>query len=108
MVLTSAGKSFCAAAISSVRLCRKTREKVAQSATLALLLRRLDMLKPLIGRINGPAYGGGVGMISICDYTIGAKTRFGLTGANCLLREYIAYVVARIGKVHRVKPCCRG
>ena len=107
VVLTGAGKSFCAGGdfnwfASNVEKTRS--ERVAQSATLARLLRRLDTLpKPLIGRINGPAYGGGVGMISVCDYTIGANdARFGLTEVKLgLLPANISpYVVARIGKVH--------
>ncbi|APE46185.1 MULTISPECIES: crotonase/enoyl-CoA hydratase family protein [Rhodobacterales] len=107
VVLTGAGKSFCAGGdfnwfASNVEKTRS--ERVAQSATLARLLRRLDTLpKPLIGRINGPAYGGGVGMISVCDYTIGAEgARFGLTEVKLgLLPANISpYVVARIGKVH--------
>jgi methylglutaconyl-CoA hydratase len=107
VVLTGNGKSFCAGGdfnwfASNIE---KTRaERVEQSATLAQLLRRLDtMPKPLIGRINGPAYGGGVGMISVCDYAIGAEgARFGLTEVKLgLLPANISpYVVARIGKVH--------
>ncbi|MFC4668145.1 crotonase/enoyl-CoA hydratase family protein [Seohaeicola nanhaiensis] len=107
VILTGAGKSFCAGGdfnwfASNVEKSRA--ERVEQSATLAHLLRRLDTLqKPLIGRINGPAYGGGVGMISVCDYTIGAQgARYGLTEVKLgLLPANISpYVVARIGKVH--------
>ena len=107
VILTGAGKSFCAGGdfnwfASNVEKSRA--ERVEQSATLAHLLRRLDTLqKPLIGRINGPAYGGGVGMISVCDYTIGAEgARYGLTEVKLgLLPANISpYVVARIGKVH--------
>ena len=107
VVLTGSGKSFCAGGdfnwfASNVEKTRS--ERVAQSATLARLLRRLDTLpKPLIGRINGSAYGGGVGMISVCDYTIGTEgARFGLTEVKLgLLPANISpYVVARIGKVH--------
>lgn len=107
VVLTGSGESFCAGGdfnwfASNVE---KTRaERVEQSSTLAHLLRRLDTLpKPLIGRINGPAYGGGVGMIAVCDYAIGAEgSRFGLTEVKLgLLPANISpYVVARIGKVH--------
>ena len=107
MILTGNGKSFCSGGdfnwfASNIE---KTRaERVEQSATLAQLLRRLDtMPKPLIGRINGPAYGGGVGLISVCDYTIGTEgARFGLTEVRLgLLPANISpYVVARIGKVH--------
>jgi len=104
VVLTGAGKSFCAGGdfnwfASNVQKSRT--ERVEQSASLARLLRRLDTLpKPLIGRINGPAYGGGVGLISVCDYTIGAKgAKFGLTEVRLgLLPANISpYVVARIG-----------
>lgn len=107
VILTGAGTSFCAGGdfnwfASNVEKSRA--ERVEQSATLAHLLRRLDTLqKPLIGRINGPAYGGGVGMISVCDYTIGAEgARYGLTEVKLgLLPANISpYVVARIGKVH--------
>ncbi|MBC7131971.1 MAG: crotonase/enoyl-CoA hydratase family protein [Roseovarius sp.] len=107
VVLTGNGKSFCAGGdfhwfAANVE---KTRaERVEQSATLARLLRCLDTLpRPLIGRINGPAYGGGVGMIAVCDYTIGAEgAMFGLTEVRLgLLPANISpYVVARIGKVH--------
>ena len=97
VVLTGAGKSFCAGGdfnwfASNVEKTRS--ERVAQSATLARLLRRLDPLpNPLIGRITGPAYGGGVGADG---------ARFGLTEVKLgLLPANISpYVVARIGKVH--------
>lgn len=105
VVLTAAGKSFCAGGdfnwfASNVE---KTRaERVEQSASLAQLLRRLDTLpKPLIGRINGAAYGGGVGLISVCDYTIGVEgATFGLTEVRLgLLPANISpYVVARMGE----------
>ena len=107
VILTGTGKSFCAGGDFnwfSSNIEKSRAERVDQSATLAYLLRRLDTLpKPLIGRINGPAYGGGVGMISVCDYTIGADdARFGLTEVKLgLLPANISpYVVARIGKVH--------
>ena len=107
VILTGSGKSFCAGGDFNwfaSNIDKTHGERVEQSATLARLLRRLDTLpKPLIGRINGPAYGGGVGMISVCDYTIGAEgARFGLTEVRLgLLPANISpYVVARIGKVH--------
>ncbi|QRG06760.1 crotonase/enoyl-CoA hydratase family protein [Xanthobacter dioxanivorans] len=105
VVLTGAGRSFCAGGdfnwfASNVQKSRA--ERVEQSASLARLLRRLDTLpKPLIGRINGPAYGGGVGLISVCDYTIGTEgATFGLTEVRLgLLPANISpYVVARIGE----------
>lgn len=68
---------------------------------LARMLQALNTLpKPLIGRINGSAYGGGTGMISVCDYTIGVTgSRFGLTEVRLgLIPATISpYVVARVG-----------
>ena len=68
---------------------------------LANMLLALNTLpKPLIGRINGSAYGGGTGMISVCDYSIGVNSaRFGLTEVRLgLVAATISpYVVARIG-----------
>lgn len=104
IVLTGAGNSFCAGGdfnwfASNVQKSRA--ERVEQSASIARLLRHLDALpKPLIGRVNGAAYGGGVGLISVCDYTIGVdNAKFGLTEVRLgLLPANISpYVVARIG-----------
>ena len=59
-----------------------------------------DLPRPLIARVNGQAYGGGVGLISVCDVAIGVEgARFGLTEARLgLIPATISpYVVARIG-----------
>ncbi|MET0541546.1 MAG: enoyl-CoA hydratase-related protein [Variovorax sp.] len=84
---------------------KKTRsERVADCAELASMFRALDELPmPLIGRINGPAYGGGVGMISVCDVSIAVdsgvycltEVRLGLLPANIA-----PYVVARMGEAN--------
>ncbi|MBV1867296.1 MAG: crotonase/enoyl-CoA hydratase family protein [Marinosulfonomonas sp.] len=104
VILTGAGKSFCAGGdfnwfASNVD--KNRAERIAQSGTLATMFKALnEMPKPLIGRINGPAYGGGVGMVSVCDYTIGAAhSKFGLTEVRLgLLPANISpYVVKRIG-----------
>lgn len=107
VVLSGAGKSFCAGGdfkwfAGNLDLDRDGR--VAQGRALAEMLRELDALpKPLIGQINGSAYGGGVGMIAVCDLAIGAaEARFGLTEVRLgLIPATIApYVVNRIGRAN--------
>ena len=104
VVLTGAGASFCAGG--DIGWFRDTAAldragRVAQSADLGHMLAALAHLpKPLIGRINGPAYGGGVGMIAVCDVAIGAEeARFGLTEVRLgLIPANISpHVIARIG-----------
>ena len=104
VVLSGEGKSFCAGGDLGwmrANMDKSRGQRVAESAELASMLRALnDLPLPLIGRINGPAYGGGVGMISVCDIAIGVATAsFSLTEVRLgLLPANIApYVVARIG-----------
>ena len=105
VILTGAGKSFCAGG--DLGWMREqftaTREgRMAETRKLARMLAALNELpKPLIGRINGQAYGGGMGMISICDVAIGVDSaKFGFTEARLgLLPATISpYVVARMGE----------
>jgi methylglutaconyl-CoA hydratase len=104
VVLSGNGKSFCAGGDIGwfKENAESTRAKrVADSSQLALMLNDLNQLpKPLIGRIQGAAYGGGVGMISVCDIAIGVdEARFGLTEVRLgLIPANISpHVVNRIG-----------
>lgn len=107
VVLAGAGRSFCAGGdfqwfAANTGLDRAGR--VAQGRALAAMLNELNTLpRPLVGCISGPAYGGGVGMIAVCDLAIGAaEARFGLTEVRLgLIPATIApYVVARIGEAN--------
>lgn len=105
VVLSGTGTTFCAggdltwmkAQIEADRATRMT-----EATKLAQMLRDLnEMPKPLIGRIHGGAYGGGVGMAAICDCAIAAQsTRFGLTETKLgLIPATISpYVIARMGE----------
>jgi methylglutaconyl-CoA hydratase len=104
IVLTGTGKSFCAGGDFSwfEKVMDKSRaEQAFESGELGRMLSDLDTIpKPLIGHINGHAYGGGVGMMSVCDVTIGSSlSRFGLTEVRIgLIPANISpYVIARIG-----------
>ncbi|MBD8892011.1 crotonase/enoyl-CoA hydratase family protein [Roseibium litorale] len=105
VVLTGAGASFCAGGdLGWMReqfdADRQTRMVEAQK--LAHMLRDLNELpKPLIGRVQGQAFGGGIGMMSVCDTVIAVETaKFGLTETRLgLIPATISpYVLARMGE----------
>ena len=76
-------------------------ENREDSLALARLMRTLDELpKPTIARVQGAAFGGGVGLVACCDIAIGVPdAKFGLTESKLgLLPAVISpYVIAAIG-----------
>ncbi len=78
--------------------------RLADATEFAGVLAELNELpKPLFGRINGSAFGGGLGLISICDLAIGlAVSTFRLSEVTLgLIPATIApFVVAKIGPAH--------
>ncbi|SDX19819.1 crotonase/enoyl-CoA hydratase family protein [Roseicitreum antarcticum] len=104
VVLTGAGASFCAGGdLGWMRdqMAADSATRAAGARALAGMLGALDSLpKPLIGRIQGQAFGGGIGMMSVCDVAVGVSgARFGLTETRLgLIPATIGpYVVARMG-----------
>jgi methylglutaconyl-CoA hydratase len=105
VVLTGAGASFCAGgdlAWMRAQFDADRATRVDQALGLARMLKALNELpKPLIGRINGQAYGGGVGLMAVCDLCVAVDTaRFGLTETRLgLIPATISpYVLARMGE----------
>lgn len=105
VVLAAEGKSFCAGGDlawmqEQMRADAETRRAGARA--LAMMLNALNTLpKPLIGRVQGNAFGGGVGMIAVCDVAIAVpEARFGLTETRLgLIPATIGpYVLARLGE----------
>jgi methylglutaconyl-CoA hydratase len=105
VVLTGIGSSFCAGGdLDWMReqMSAGRDERMAEARLLAEMLGALNTLpKPLIGRVQGQAFGGGVGLMSICDVAVGVEdARFGLTETKLgLIPATIGpYVVARMGE----------
>lgn len=105
VVMTGAGRSFCAGGDlgwmrDQAEMDAPTRS--AEAAKLATMLGALNtMPKPLIGRLQGNAFGGGVGMASVCDVAIGVdslKMGFTETRLGIIPATIGPYVLARMGE----------
>ena len=74
IILTGKGKSFCAGADlkwmkSMVKYSKE--ENIKDSRLLLNLYEAIyNCPKPVIGRVNGHAFGGGLGLFAVCDITI--------------------------------------
>jgi len=105
VVLTGAGRSFCAGGDlgwMKAQIGAESAVRAREARGLAEMLFALNtMPKPLIGRVQGQAFGGGVGMCCVCDVAIGVEgAKFGLTETKLgLVPATIGpYVVARMGE----------
>ena len=105
LVISSNGKSFCAGAdLNWMKRAAgySSEENLRDSRALAEMLRRLAQCpKPTIARIQGAAYGGGVGLISCCDVAIATfDAQFALTEVKLgIIPAVISpHVVAAIGE----------
>lgn len=104
VVLAAEGKTFCAGgdlAWMREQFDMDADTRRVESRRIATVLGALyDLPQPLIGRVQGNALGGGVGLVSVCDMAIGVtgakfgftETRLGLIPANIG-----PYVLARMG-----------
>lgn len=105
VVLTGAGKSFCAGGDlgwMQDQMAADPETRFAEARKLAEMLQALNaMPKPLIGAVQGNAFGGGVGLASVCDVAIGVDSvKMGLTETKLgLIPATIGpYVIARMGE----------
>lgn len=105
VVLQARGKSFCAGgdlAWMQVAMAADAETRNIEARKLAVMLQALNLMpKPLIGRIHGQAFGGGIGMMSICDVAIGVTgVKFGLTETKLgvIPATISPYVVACMGE----------
>ena len=107
VVLAARGHTFCAGGDLEwmrAQMGASPAERGAEAGKLAYMLHALNTLpKPLIGRLQGNAFGGGVGMASVCDIAIGSRTlSMGLTETRLgLIPATIGpYVCARMGEAN--------
>ena len=112
VVLAAAGESFCAGGdLGWMRqqFEASDEQRRAEASALFRMLKALDELPQLlIGLVHGPAYGGGVGLASVCDVVIATpaarfaltETRLGLIPATIspfLMRRIGGAALRRIG-----------
>lgn len=111
VVLTGQGDFFCAGGDLGwmrTQIDATREDRMAEAMKLARMLDALNRLpKPLIGRVNGGAFGGGMGMMAVCDLAVAVQgAQFGFTEVRLgLIPATISpYVVARMGaaKARRV------
>jgi len=105
VVLTGTGKSFCAGGDLGwmrAQMAADSATRFVEARKLAEMLQALNTLpKPLIGALQGNAFGGGVGMASVCDVAIGVDhLKMGLTETKLgIIPATIGpYVLARMGE----------
>ena len=105
VVLSSVGRSFSSGA--DLNWMRRVagasvEENRRDAMALAALMRTLaELRKPTIARVQGPAYGGGVGLVACCDIAVATiSATFALSEAKLgLVPSVISpYVVAAIGQ----------
>jgi methylglutaconyl-CoA hydratase len=105
VILTGAGKTFCAGGdLGWMReqMTASAQTRAREARALAMMLHALNTLpKPLIGAVQGNAFGGGIGLMSVCDSVIAADhAQFALTETRLgLIPATIGpYVIARMGE----------
>jgi methylglutaconyl-CoA hydratase len=83
-IVTGAGKAFCAGMDLEMLACiakQSPAENQEDSRRIAKMLRRIwSFPRPLIAAVNGPAFAGGCGIATLCDFTLAVpEAKFGYT-----------------------------
>jgi methylglutaconyl-CoA hydratase len=107
MVLSSTGRSFCAGADldwMARAAALSSEENFKDARVMAEMLKRLaTMPKPTIARIQGSAFGGGVGLVAACDIAVSTfEAQFCLSEVKLGLMPAVIspHVIGAIGERH--------
>ena len=104
VVLTGGGQIFCAGA--DVQWMKKSlayseKENARDAAAMAAMFRAIDECsRPVIGRVNGHALGGGSGLVACCDMVVaveGAKFGFTEVRLGIVPANISTFVLPKIG-----------
>lgn len=107
VVLTGEGRHFCAGA--DVNWMQKVaeytkEENVKDSQKMGLMFHTINVCpKPVVGRINGSAFGGGVGLVAVCDSAVcsdQAVFAFSEVKLGIVPAVISTYVIPKIGVSH--------
>jgi methylglutaconyl-CoA hydratase len=104
IVLTGNGRSFCAGADLKTMYAAAEKDfaaNVADGQAIFDLVQAIDNCpKPVIGRVNGAAFGGGVGLVSACDIVVAverANFAFSEVRLGIVPAVISPFVLAKIG-----------
>ena len=105
VVLTGSGRSFCAGAdLASMKeaAAHSYEDNLKDAEGIFDLMVAVDRCPlPVVGRINGSAIGGGMGLVSCCDITVSvdrAKFGFSETRLGLVPAVISPFVIAKIGQ----------
>jgi len=107
VILQSAGKSFCAGADLNwmgKMVGYSFAENLNDARALARMFEAIDQCpKPVVGRVQGAAMGGGAGLIAVCDVAVAAsdaKFAFSEVKLGLIPAVITPYVLRKIGYGH--------
>lgn len=107
VVLTGDGPTFCAGA--DIQMMRESitlneQQNIEDALRLADMLHTINVFPcPVVGRVNGDAMGGGVGLVAVCDLVIAdERARFAFSEVKLGIAPAVIspYIIRKIGETN--------